>query len=70
LADFGLAKEGIGDDNWAKTFCGSPAYLSPEVLNSKGASKMSDIYGIGATMFEMLTGEPPFFNEDIPYMYR
>lgn len=32
LADFGLAKEGITDKNAAKTFCGSPAYLAPEML--------------------------------------
>lgn len=32
LADFGLAKEGINDKMFARSFCGSPAYLAPEML--------------------------------------
>ena len=35
LADFGLAKEGIFDDATTNSFCGSPAYLSPEMLKNK-----------------------------------
>lgn len=70
LADFGLSKEGVGDADKAKSFCGSPAYLSPDMLNQKGAGKASDIYGIGCVMFEMLNGEPPFYDDDIPTMYK
>lgn len=44
LADFGLAKEGIQDKMTAKSFCGSPAYLAPEMLFNKGAGKSADIY--------------------------
>lgn len=44
LADFGLAKENIGEKDFAKSFCGSPAYLPPEMLHSKGVSKAADIY--------------------------
>lgn len=44
LADFGLAKEGIADSKTAKSFCGSPAYLAPEMLFNKGAGKSADIY--------------------------
>jgi serine/threonine protein kinase len=44
LADFGLAKEGIEDKMTAKSFCGSPAYLAPEMLFNKGAGKSADIY--------------------------
>lgn len=47
LADFGLSKEGIEDGERTKSFCGSPAYLSPEMVRNKGASKATDIYGIG-----------------------
>lgn len=32
LADFGLSKEGVRDQDKATSFCGSPAYLSPDVL--------------------------------------
>ena len=45
LADFGLAKEGIkGDRAKAKSFCGSPAYLPPEMLTDAGVGKPADIY--------------------------
>lgn len=54
----------------AKSFCGTPAYLSPEMLNNNGASKASDIYGIGAVLYEMLTGDPPYYNDDITKMYK
>ena len=47
LADFGLAKEGICDNDVAKSFCGSPAYLPPEILMNAGVSKAGDVYGIG-----------------------
>jgi serum/glucocorticoid-regulated kinase 2 len=75
LADFGLSKEGIGDDDKTKSFCGSPAYLSPEVVNNKnkgsaGYGKSTDIYGIGAVMYELMVGTPPFLAEEIPEMFK
>jgi len=69
LADFGLSKEGIGDNDKTKSFCGSPAYLSPEIIQNKGASKSSDVYALGAVLYEFLTGQPPYYNEDIPKLY-
>ena len=47
LADFGLAKDQITGPNSAKSFCGSPAYLPPEMLKKAGVGKAADIYGIG-----------------------
>ena len=70
LADFGLSKEGVADSDKAKSFCGSPAYLSPDMLSQKGAGKPSDIYGIGCVMYEMMTGESPYYNDDIQVMYK
>jgi len=70
LADFGLSKEGVGDTDKTKSFCGSPAYLSPDMLSQKGAGKPSDVYGMGAVFFEMVSGESPYYNEDIPTMYK
>lgn len=61
LTDFGLSKENC----FAMSFCGSPAYLSPEMLEKKGVGFSTDIYGIGCVLFEMLTGEPPFFDEKL-----
>jgi serum/glucocorticoid-regulated kinase 2 len=70
LADFGLAKEGVNDQGKTKSFCGSPAYLSPEMLSQKGTGKASDIYGIGTVFYELLIGEPPYYSDDIPTMYK
>ena len=53
-----------------KSFCGTPAYLSPEMLVNKGVTKSSDLYGIGAVLFEMITGQPPYYNEDIDKLYK
>ena len=55
LADFGLSKQ-VGNDDKTKSFCGSPAYLSPEMLSQKGVGKESDLYGIGAVLYEFLIG--------------
>ncbi len=38
------------------SFCGSPAYLSPEMLEKKGVGFEADIYGIGCVLYEMLVG--------------
>ena len=70
LADFGLAKEGVNDNTMTKSFCGSPAYLSPEMLIRKGAGKSADIYGIGAVLYEMICGSPPFFSNNIKTLYK
>ena len=70
LADFGLAKEGVNDMTLTKSFCGSPAYLSPEVLARKGAGKSADIYGIGAVLYEMISGTPPFYANEISVLFN
>lgn len=56
IADFGLAKENANGNHVSKSFCGSPAYLSPEMLLGKGFCRSSDVYGIGCVFYEMLTG--------------
>ena len=70
LADFGLAKEGIEGKGVSQSFCGSPAYLPPETLNLKGVGRSGDIYGIGAVLYEMISGTPPFFANDITVLFN
>ena len=70
LADFGLAADNIKSPfDFAKSFCGSPIYLSPEILKNKKTYKVSDFYTFGVVMYELLTGDPPFFVDDINRLY-
>lgn len=62
LCDFNLAKEGIQDGARAFSFCGSPLYLSPEMLTSKGVSYPADIFGVGLLIYELKTGIPAFYS--------
>lgn len=64
LTDFGLSKEGITDNISAQSMCGTPEYLAPEILNKLGHGKAVDWYSLGALMYEMLTGLPPFYTKD------
>lgn len=70
LVDFGLSKQGNDQDFVAKSFCGSPAYLSPEMLVKKGVGKESDFYCLGAVLYEMIVGEPPYFSDDVSTLYN
>ena len=69
LADFGLAKENA-NNNFSKSFCGSPNYLSPEMVKRQGATKSTDIYGIGAVLYEMISGTTPFYGNDLRTLYN
>jgi serum/glucocorticoid-regulated kinase 2 len=64
LTDFGLSKEGINDNSSAHSFCGTPEYLAPEILRRSGHGRAADWWSLGALLYEMLTGIPPFYSRD------
>eukprot|EP00386_Alphamonas_edax_P010601 GDKI01034087.1.p1 GENE.GDKI01034087.1~~GDKI01034087.1.p1 ORF type:complete len:404 (+),score=80.12 GDKI01034087.1:130-1212(+) len=64
LTDFGLSKEGIQDNRSARSLCGTPEYLAPEILNQRGHGRAVDWWSLGALIYEMLTGLPPFYTRD------
>jgi len=64
LGDFGLAKildEG-GDASLTSQMIGTPRYMAPEVIlgGGKVATAAADVYGLGALLYTLLTGQPPF----------
>jgi len=69
ITDFGLSKQ-IKIDEGTHTFCGTPEYLAPEVLKGQGHGIAVDWWSLGTLIYEMLTGLPPFYSQNINIMYQ
>ena len=69
ICDFNLAKSGVTKEKKANSFCGSPMYLSPDMLSGNGVDGRCDIYGIGLIMYELVSGSPAFTADDIETLY-
>ena len=57
-------------EDTAYSFCGSPEYMSPEMLLRDGHNYMVDIYCLGALLYEFVIGSPPFYSRDIESIYE
>ncbi|XP_036759632.1 serine/threonine-protein kinase Sgk1 isoform X5 [Manis pentadactyla] len=69
LTDFGLCKENIEHNGTTSTFCGTPEYLAPEVLHKQPYDRTVDWWCLGAVLYEMLYGLPPFYSRNTAEMY-
>lgn len=69
LTDFGLSRMGMSKGKKSHSFCGSPEYMSPEMLKGDGHGREVDFYSLGALLYEMLTGLPPYYDRNRDNMY-
>ena len=70
LCDFNLAKSGMNRNKRANSFCGSPLYFSPEMVDAKGVTYKCDVYGIGLLMYEMVVGNSAYTAKNIKELYE
>lgn len=67
LTDFGFSKR---VPSYTYTVCGTPDYLAPEMIRSKGYTRAVDWWSLGVLIFEMLVGKPPFEDENPVNLYE
>ena len=69
IADFGLSKPVQDKKDLSYSFCGSPEYMAPEMLCKTGHNFLLDYYCLGALLYELVIGIPPYYslNQDEIY---
>ncbi|KAK1420401.1 hypothetical protein QVD17_21961 [Tagetes erecta] len=73
VSDFGLSavSESRRQDGLLHTMCGTPAYVAPEVINTKGYNgEKADIWSCGVILFVLLSAYLPFYDANLMNMYK
>ncbi|XP_048233648.1 serine/threonine-protein kinase ATG1a isoform X2 [Ricinus communis] len=59
IGDFGFARS-LTPQDLADTLCGSPLYMAPEIIQNQKYDAKADLWSVGAILFQLVTGKPPF----------
>ncbi|KAL4094815.1 hypothetical protein PRIC1_010468 [Phytophthora ramorum] len=70
ITDFGLSKVGVSGLKGATTFCGTAAYIAPELLRGKAYGKAADWWSFGILLYEMIGGKPPYYHRNRDIMFQ
>ena len=70
ITDFGLVKGHMTSESTTTTFCGTPEYVAPEMLQQIPYTRSIDWRSYGILLFEMISGLPPFYDENTNKMYQ
>ncbi|XP_064628533.1 serine/threonine-protein kinase 33-like isoform X2 [Lineus longissimus] len=72
VTDFGLSvvKDGVGHENMMQAFCGTPIYMSPEIIDNKTYSQQCDVWAMGVITYLLLCGNPPFRSREEEKLYE
>ncbi|HET7921439.1 MAG TPA: serine/threonine-protein kinase [Gammaproteobacteria bacterium] len=66
IVDFGVAKSAFDETTHIGGIVGTPRYMAPEQINDQEITNQSDIFSMGVTIYELLTGIPPFISDTLP----
>ena len=64
IVDFGLSKKVLSNRNKTYSYCGSAEYMAPEMILRIGHNASIDYYSLGALLYELVTGLPPFYSKN------
>lgn len=66
ISDFSIALTTVGEDTQVHGYVGSPLYMSPEQIREETVTNQSDIFSLGALIYELVTGTRAFHGETLP----
>lgn len=70
VADFGFARQLDSPDQKLQTRCGTPAYVSPEILVGTPYGRTTDLWSIGCIIYMLISGYPPFQGDNHRVLFR